>query len=166
MNRHLISCVLAAGFVCLGTGCASIVSGTHRKVTFNTDPTGAKVTIADMKGRIVSEGTTPYTIKLLKGKPYFTPKKYTLTFAKEGYWETKQDLKATVNGWYMGNLVFGGLLGLVIVDPLTGAMWTLPKDVHVSLNPKTAASSAEPELRVVHLEDIPITDRPKLVRIN
>lgn len=30
-----------------------------------------------------------------------------------------------MNGWYIGNLLFGGIIGLLIVDPATGAMWTL-----------------------------------------
>lgn len=28
-----------------------------------------------------------------------------------------------INGWYLGNLLFGGLLGWVIIDPITGAMY-------------------------------------------
>ena len=27
-----------------------------------------------------------------------------------------------MNGWYIGNILFGGLIGFLIVDPLTGAM--------------------------------------------
>jgi len=35
--------------------------------------------------------------------------------------------------WYLaGNIVFGGIAGWLIVDPLTGAMWRLsPKEVNV-----------------------------------
>ena len=35
---------------------------------------------------------------------------------------------AYLNGWYIGNVVFGGLIGLLIVDPETGAMWRLDEN--------------------------------------
>lgn len=31
------------------------------------------------------------------------------------------------SGWYVGNVVFGGLIGLLIVDPATGAMWGISR---------------------------------------
>jgi hypothetical protein len=160
--RVLTSTLLIAALLCLSTGCASIVTGTHRKVAFKSNPEGAKVTVVNANGKTVAEGTTPFTVKLVKGKPYFRGQTYTLTFVKEGYWDTEQKLKSTVNGWYLGNLVFGGLVGLLVVDPLTGAMYTLPKEVSASLNPRTAASIDEPELRVIHLTDVPLDLRAQL----
>lgn len=166
MIRNITAYGLLAALVCLGTGCASIVTGTHRKVTFNSNPSGAKVTIATPKGKVIREGVTPFTTSLMKGQPYFVGRKYVVTFSKEGYFDTKQEVKATLNGWYLGNLVFGGLVGLIVVDPLTGAMWTLPKDVTTTLNPSNASTSLEPQLRIVNLDDIPSSDRSKLVRLN
>ena len=43
------------------------------------------------------------------------------------------NIKPTPNGWYLaGNFIFGGLLGWLIVDPATGAMWNL-KPHHTSI---------------------------------
>jgi hypothetical protein len=43
-------------------------------------------------------------------------------------------IKSKIDGWYFGNLIFGGLIGLVIVDPLTGSMWTLsPRELTYNL---------------------------------
>jgi hypothetical protein len=39
-------------------------------------------------------------------------------------------LTADIDGWYFGNLLFGGLIGILIVDPATGAMWKLPENVN------------------------------------
>ncbi len=36
-----------------------------------------------------------------------------------------------MNGWYWGNFAIGGLIGFLIVDPLTGAMYRI-KDEEVS----------------------------------
>jgi hypothetical protein len=33
-----------------------------------------------------------------------------------------------VNGWYIDNNLFGGLIGMLIVDPITGAMYKLSPD--------------------------------------
>ena len=39
-----------------------------------------------------------------------------------------------VEGWYWGNILFGGLIGMIIVDPATGAMYKLDTEaVDVSL---------------------------------
>ena len=159
MIRTLTHLTMAGALLCLSTGCASIVTGTHRKVAFNSSPPGAKVCVTDKKDRVVKEGVTPCTFKLLRGKPYFTPKKYTVTFSKEGYWDAKQELKATLNGWYVGNLIFGGLTGLIVVDPLTGAMWMLPKEMSVTLNPRSTAVSGGPELQPVPPGDVSLSGR-------
>jgi hypothetical protein len=37
-------------------------------------------------------------------------------------------LDSSVSGWYFGNLAFGGVIGMLIVDPLTGAMYNLTPD--------------------------------------
>jgi hypothetical protein len=166
MKRAFPYLTLAGGLLCLTTGCASIVSGTHQKVTFNSNPSGAKVSIVDGKGETVSEGTTPFTAELRKGNPYFQPGKYNLTFTKEGHAEYKQELKSTVNGWYFGNFGFGGLAGLLIVDPLTGAMWTLPEEVTVNLSPQTAATAGDSGLKIVCLEDVPASLRSKMTPLN
>jgi hypothetical protein len=39
---------------------------------------------------------------------------------------------STVNGWYVGNVILGGMIDLLVVNPATGAMWTLtPKDLNL-----------------------------------
>lgn len=62
-----------------------------------------------------------------------------------------------VSGWYVANLLFGGLIGLLIVDPLTGAMYNLsPEDVNAVLeanNVKTTANTKS--LTVVLKQDVP-----------
>ena len=48
-----------------------------------------------------------------------------MTFTKNGY-DTKtvpEELK--LNGRYFGNLLLGGVIGTLIIDPATGAMYKL-----------------------------------------
>jgi len=61
-------------------------------------------------------------------------------------------VKSTLSGWYLGNLLIG-VWWACCGRPLTGAMYTLPKEVSVNLNPRTEALSEEPELRVMYLEE-------------
>ena len=64
------------------------------------------------------------TLELKRG--YFKGKDYTVHFSKPGYVEHQVQLKRTIDPWYaLGNLLFGGLIGWLIVDPATGCMWTL-----------------------------------------
>ena len=55
---------------------------------------------------------------------YWNPALDSFTAEKEGYESQTQVLHTTLNGWYLGNIIFGGLIGLLLVDPATGAMWS------------------------------------------
>ena len=121
MKKHPI--ILAGTLACiLLSGCASIVDGRPNKtVTITSAPPGAKITITDKKGKTVAENTTPASVTLKRSRGFFAPEQYKLTFDAPGYYPSEIQLNATINGWYMGNVFFGGLLGLLIVDPATGA---------------------------------------------
>lgn len=62
-----------------------------------------------------------------------------------------------MNGWYLaGNILLGGLIGWIIVDPITGGMWTLSPE-EISLNLKVKAAQVLPSgegLHVVLLERV------------
>jgi hypothetical protein len=83
-----------------------------------------------------------------------------------GYDSHTAAIRRGVDGWYIGgNLVFGGLIGWLIVDPLTGAMWTLQKDVNVTLTPASSSLNSQSGLRVMSLNDVPVQLRNCLVRV-
>jgi PEGA domain-containing protein len=161
------------GFVCLAlcvalatTGCASIVGKSQYPVTISSRPDQADITIVDEKGDSVYTGKTPTTVTLRTKARYFKGKNYTVTFQKEGYAKHVAQIHRGVSGWYMfGNFVFGGLIGWLIVDPATGAMWTLQKEVSVDLEPQSASAPAESGLRIVLLEDVPLPLRAQLTPV-
>jgi hypothetical protein len=133
--RRVIVCGLALVLPGLGSGCASLVSGRQREVTFTSKPEGAKLTVVDTRGVTVAEGLTPFTASLRKAKAYFAGQRYVLTFHKNGYYDMQQDLEGTVSSWYFGNFLFGGVVGFLVVDPHTGAMYTFPKEISARLTP-------------------------------
>ena len=138
--RKLIIVVIISGFMCFGAGCASIVSKSQWPVTINSNPSGAAVTIKNTSGMEMQKGITPMTITLPSKKGFFSSASYNFDFEKEGYYPARSSISASLNGWYWGNILFGGLIGLLIVDPATGAMWKLdegPVYANLSPDPKT-----------------------------
>jgi len=150
------------------TGCASILSKSMYPVTINSHPSEANIIIKDERGLQIYKGQTPATITLTAGEAYFHAKSYTVTFSKPGYEEQTAVIKAGLDGWYIGNILFGGLIGVLIVDPLTGAMFSLPKELTVTLAKKQDLSLNKNEraLKIVTIDQIPDNLKNKLVRLN
>ncbi|HTO57113.1 MAG TPA: hypothetical protein VMJ74_04925 [Pseudomonadales bacterium] len=120
------------------SACATVFNGKMQSVELNSEPTGASVSVTNRKGEVVQTATTPTMLTLQRGAGYFKPEQYTVAYSKPGYAPQETQLKATVSGWYAGNIIFGGLIGLLIVDPATGAMYTLPKSVDEKMTAQTA----------------------------
>ena len=163
--------IVSLSLICvllLGAGCASIVSKSTYPVSISSQPDQADITITDEDGKVVHRGQTPTTVSLRAGAGYFQGQDYTVTFAKEGYGKQTAQIRRGVDGWYIGgNFLFGGLIGWLIVDPLTGAMWTLPGDMMVTLSPLTSSlMTEETGLSIVLLDNIPQHLRQKMVRID
>ena len=119
-------------------------------------------------GKGVFTGETPATVTLAKGDGYFHGKDYTITISKTGYADQVVVVESSPNGWYiLGNLLFGGLIGWFIVDPLTGAMWNLTPDaIDAELVTNTESKNGTQSLTIVLLENVPEGLRGKMVRLN
>ncbi len=137
-------------------GCASIIKGGDQKILFQSDPSAAKVSVYDEDNRLVAGGTTPITLPLDKGASYFQAAKYRVVFEAPGRAPKEIWLTGSLEGgWYLaGNFLVGGLIGWLIVDPLTGAMWRLkPSTVTASLD--APLSSGEGGLRIALADEVP-----------
>jgi len=131
----LVIAVAGAAIVSTTGGCASLVGKSDDIVSIGSSPSDAELYVYNKKGLEIYHGRTPATITLKKGRGYFLPASYTAKVHKAGYYDTTVPVRQGLSGWYVfGNLFIGGLIGWVIVDPITGAMWTL-KDAHVTLQP-------------------------------
>lgn len=150
-------------------GCASMFAGTSQKFDIKSDPHSAKIEIRDENDDVVFTGTTPDTVKLKKKQGYFVAKEYKVTIEKPGFKPVVITLRPSAGGWYIvGNafLPFFGLFGWVVVDPLTGAMWTYrPKEIDKELESQVSELD-EDTISVVLLEDVPAERRDEMVRIN
>ena len=148
-------------------GCASIVSRSMYPVTFDSNPTGATIVITDKTGNRMFEGRTPTTLTLSASRGFFSPAEYHIDAWMDGYNPGHATIRAGLDGWYIGNIVFGGLIGALIVDPATGAMWKLDDRLVVNLAPKrTALAPGSLSLWVVSIDQVPPEYRAHLIRVN
>ncbi len=163
-NKNKITLVIV-GAVLL-QGCASIISQSSWPVAIKSTPDSTAFTITNQKGDKIHSGTTPATVNLASGAGFFDGEKYTLHFTKEGFQEKTAILDTSLNGWYFGNLVFGGILGLLIIDPATGAMFRLPESFSVDLTPQSHSMGPSPiQDRIISLNDVPQELRSKLIPV-
>jgi hypothetical protein len=71
-----------------------------------------------------------------------------------------------MDGWYLGNIVFGGLVGLLVVDPLTGAMWKLDPTMNADLTPLAEIDAGNGRnLKVVDKASLPVHFEKQLVAL-
>ncbi len=131
-KQHLLSLLLCTTVL---SGCASIISGSNSPVRIASTPEQADFTITNEDGIKVHSGKTPSTVMLENSAGYFDGERYSIGYSKDGYNPQTAILDSGVNGWYFGNLIFGlsSVLGFLIIDPATGAMFDLPDDSSVSL---------------------------------
>ena len=122
MNKNLFLAILILSSIL--TGCASIVGSTSETVTVSSNVEGAKLTVLDEDSIPVWGATTPTAVRLKKKSGYFSGNTYSFKLEKPGYQTQMKTLDTELSILYFGNIIFGGILGLFIVDPLTGAMWT------------------------------------------
>lgn len=129
MKKSIISCFLA--LTLLMSSCATIFSGSKQKVKFSSNPSSATIFIDE-----VEVGKTPFEIKLARKK------KHSVMIKLEGYETYQTNLTKKLNGWFLGNILIGGIIGFII-DPITGAMYSLtPKQINAQMNKGTVFNSS------------------------
>ena len=122
--------------ILLTTSCATIVSKSTYPVRIDSTPKGANFVLEDLEeNAVIQKGKTPMTLTLDADAGFFTKGKYRVAMTLDGHHPGEKRFTGKLDPWYFGNIIFGGLLGLVIIDPATGAMWKLPKTVHIQLQP-------------------------------
>ncbi len=121
---RVLGCVICLANLLAATGCATIVSKSkyRLRVASSEDDVLVKIYPGDGQTPLMNV-RTPATVILSAGDGMFVPATYKFVFSKEGFKDAETHVKAEFDPWYIGNIGFGGLIGVLIVDPLTGAMW-------------------------------------------
>jgi hypothetical protein len=106
-------------------------------VNFSSNPSTATIFIDE--GEV---GKTPFEIRLERKN------EHSVMIKLEGYQTYETRLTKKFNGWYLGNIIFGGIIGLII-DPITGAMYNLsPSEINAEMNKGTAFKSNKNDIYI------------------
>lgn len=134
-----LSFTKTTSFIVLGmcllslTGCSTVVNGKRQALTVNSNPPGAAFAVDGFSG------VTPGTVEVERGRP-----NHTVAISKPGYQSTEVTVGRRVSPWVAGNILVGGLIGLV-VDLGTGGAYSLQTDqVQADLEPVYGASRGSP----------------------
>jgi len=128
--RWIATLALTCGALALA-GCASIISGTRQNIEVTSVPAAADVKVERLMPTMNSvefEGKTPTQVKLYRKGSYL------VTVSLNGYQKAEIPVSGGgMNGWVWGNLVFGGIIG-ILIDASNGAATNLkPNEINVTL---------------------------------
>lgn len=154
MNKFYAS-FLALSILFFQSGCATIVGGGgSQRVEIQSEPSGAELFVDG-----VNSGKTPVSVALDKRDTH------QLKFKKDGYSEEVMLTRKKMNPWIWGNLILGGIIG-ILVDVSTGAANKIEPDNYYVIMTKVkpaqdqavvvkAETQAEPEVKPQLQEKIP-----------
>lgn len=116
--------LIAAALLVALTGCSTIMNDRMTDVSVLSEPSGQHYSITDEDGKRVRTGTTPDQIKLDAAAGVFDGQTYQVAY-EDG---KTTELDSRVTGWYWVGFCISVVSGL-LVDPLTGDMFSLPSEV-------------------------------------
>ena len=138
-NRTVGRLLLVSILTCSLSGCATFVSGRKYEVTMDNSGGATYFSVFDNKNRVVHSGVTPQQVTLKSSSAPFRPARYHVVYA--GQDGTQQvDLNAGLNWWTAGNVVIGGVPG-VVIDAASGALWRLQPNVTGQVPPQSVVSN-------------------------
>lgn len=130
MKKTIYAYLLSSSL--LLSSCATIVSGSKQNVRFDSNPSSATIFIDE-----VEVGKTPFELKLARNS------EHDVQIKLDGYQTYQTSLTKKFNAWYLGNILIGGIIGL-IVDPITGAIYNLtPSEINAQMNKGTVLNSSK-----------------------
>lgn len=103
-------------------------------------------------------------VKLKSAAGFFSKQSYTIKLSLEGYNEKIIPVQCDLNGWYFGNIIFGGFIGLLIVDPATGAMYRLDRE-YINETLTKSTTNNQVTLEIKNINDISKEDKAHLIAI-
>ncbi|TRX29713.1 PEGA domain-containing protein [Flavobacterium franklandianum] len=128
MKKTIFAYLLSSSL--LLSSCATIISGSKQNVKFASNPSSATIFIDE-----VEVGKTPFELRLARNS------EHDVQIKLDGYQTYQTSLTKKFNAWYLGNILIGGIIGL-IVDPITGAIYNLsPNEINAKLNEGTVFNS-------------------------
>ena len=121
-QKNIIMLLTFGLFGLLFTSCASIMLSPTQGIGVSSSPIKATVKVDGLL-----KGETPLTLEIKRKKGG------TVRIEKEGYEPAEIIITKKMSGWIFGNIIFGGIPGLII-DLIIGGTYTLiPESINVTL---------------------------------
>ena len=137
MNRMIMGTLLGIVFLC--DGCATIFNWDN-KGTLRLDSSEPQTTVRVYnRGEFVERVTTPCTYPVRSASGYMRRSSYEFVFEKDGFNKESHQRVGRFSAWYWWNIAIGGLVGMFIVDPLTGS------EYWIDMSPVNANLTQKPE---------------------
>ena len=156
--------VLISMSTLLLNGCASVFSVSEYPVHIDSVPSDMEIVDTDRNGDIEYRGRTPAVVNLDARGGYFVREKYTVKLYDAGNVVGRKQIDGGVDLWYFVNfLPWTTLVGFFVIDPLTGAMWSLDQSVTIFREVKTTDANGSSQQQVVNAEDISDTQQHSLI---
>ncbi len=132
ISRFVFICVIAFVF----SGCASLMNTPIQNVRIESEPNNLNYVITNQRGEEIRSGTTPDSVALRTSDGLFQKSRYYVTVENTANQTQTNKLDGKITGWYWVNLISSipGMIGLFIIDPFTGAMFTLPDESRVEFS--------------------------------
>lgn len=126
----------------MAPGCASVIKGSTQSLNLTTSPEPGATCVLTSPGGTNQTVETPGTVTVERSKHDIA-----VTCNKAGFEEAYAVIPSSFEGWTLGNLLIGGVIG-VGVDAATGAMNDYPNTFNVPMNrsdgPPATAPAGEP----------------------
>lgn len=128
MSKLRAALILSATALVIAA-CATVLEGTTQNMTVTTLPEDASCVLERDGNVLATVLSTPETVEVSKeGAPI------RLVCSKPNYLDASRIVLAGFDGFTAGNLLFGGMVG-VVIDASTGAVNQYPEEVSVMLPP-------------------------------
>ncbi|MBZ0265525.1 PEGA domain-containing protein [bacterium] len=128
-------------------GCATIISGTTQDLSVGSTPAGASVKVMTLAGMEMASGTTPFTATLSRNSSY------KVVVSMKGYMNKEVIINKGFNVMTIGNIICGGIPGLII-DYISGAIFELnPDQIMVSLEGGSSMNNSDVQLVIYTMND-------------
>ena len=148
MQLRWVQALLVLMLLVSGYGCATVINGTTQKIPIATEPNGADCIVAGDSTRY----TTPCTVELKRKQDHI------IKLSKDGYHPESVEIKHTMSGAVIGNVLVGGIIGIGVDAASGGACKLVPESVNISL--KTVPK--EEPIAEVQPPLPPVPEEPKL----
>lgn len=124
-----IKTMLLTGLILGLSSCATIILGSKQSVGISSTPSSAKIFINDEE-----VGITPQTVQIKKNQA----QSFKVRIELEGYEPYETVLTRKTSGWIAGNILLGGLIGLVVDFATGGAYLLTPEQIEAQLGQSTS----------------------------